>query len=365
VKLLLVAENWEPRVGGIERYLTGLTAALRSAGIEVDVIEPSRYRFFWPIVKPAWLPLFVQLYRQAKREQYDAVLCGKALCEGHIGYYLNKYLGIHYIVFTYATEIETWRQQARTRRALLRVLHGAGLVGYINEQTKQTLSQLGVTAAQLMHLPPGLPQEALEPVPKERVAAVREKYDIAERYILAVGRLIARKGFDILLSAFAALDQTKFGDVQLVIAGDGPEYDALDRQAENEMVATSVHLITDASDEDLAALYAGAQVFALTPRNLPGDFEGFGIVYLEAAARGVPQAGTRTGGVPEAVVDHETGLLAPPDDTAAVGDALARILSATALRERLGKAARTRAENEFLWEQRVVPLLRALGKLAD
>jgi len=363
VKLLLLAENWAPRIGGIETYLSGLATALRDQGVAVDVVEPSRRRFFWPVLKPAWLPLFVWLYRRAKREKYDVILCGKALFEGQVGYYLKKYLGIPYIVFTYAMEIEVWLATPKHERALKRVLSSADRVGYINEVTKQALLAAGVKPEQLMKLAPALPNETLRQVPAESALRIRHKYDLAEKYILSVGRLIPRKGFDALLAAFALLDQTQFTDVQLVIVGDGPEYEQLDALAAREMVENSVHFITDASDEDLAALYAGAAVFALTPRELPNDYEGFGIVYLEAAARGVPAIGTRTGGVPEAVLHEETGLLVPPDDPMAVRDVLERLLSDRALRERLGTRARERVEQEFLWEQRAKMLHNVLAEV--
>ncbi len=378
MRLLLVTENWPPRVGGIERYLSGLTHALRVQGAQVNVVAPAgkseirnpksesevvRRRFFWPLLKPAWLPLLWYLMRRHKAENYQAVLCGKALFEGLVGLALKKRYGIPYVVFTYAMEIAVWQQDARTRRKLSAVLREAAIVCYINEMTKHTLGELGVSDEGLLKLAPALPEAACATVREEHVASVLKKYAIKVAYILSAGRLIPRKGFDALLAAFAALDQMKFADARLVIAGDGPQREELLAQARRELVETSVHVLTDVSDEELMALYAGASVFALVPTELPGDFEGFGIVYLEAAAQGVPAVASKTGGAQEAVLHEQTGLHVPPDDVPALRDALARLLGDKALGQRLGEVARERVRQQFLWPARAAVLQARLSEI--
>ena len=134
MKALLLAENWPPRVGGIENYLTNIARHLGEESVEA--VTPDKRRFFWPIIKPAWLPLFLGFYRKAKRGEFEVVLCGKALFEGLIGYYLKKRLGIPYVVFTYAMEIEVWASDPRDRKKLEKVLKAADRVVYINEITK-------------------------------------------------------------------------------------------------------------------------------------------------------------------------------------------------------------------------------------
>src|SRR5688572_24346197 len=115
-KVLLLAENWEPRIGGIERYLKGVVETLQKEGFEVEVVEPRVKKFFWPVIKPSWLPLFIFLWRKVRRRDFDVLLCGKALFEGLLGYYLKKYLGIPYLVFTYAMEIDAWQRNDATWR---------------------------------------------------------------------------------------------------------------------------------------------------------------------------------------------------------------------------------------------------------
>lgn len=351
----MLAENWEPRVGGIERYLKGLVEALQKDGFEVEVVSPATKRFFWPVVRPAWLPVFIFLWRKAKKKEFEVLLCGKALFEGLVGYYLKKYFGVPYLVFTYGMEIEAWGLQKNEKRKMKKVLMNADRVIYINEVTKNALLKLGVREGQLVKIQPGVAEKKKE----------KGKGKTDKRYILSVGRLIPRKGFDTLIEAFGKLDQTKFGDVELWIVGEGEEKQRLQELAAREYLGDRVRFLGRVSDEELQEFYSCAEIFALTPREIAGDIEGFGIVYLEAAAHGVPAVGTRTGGVPEAVIHDKTGLLAEPNSPQAVAIALMQLLANKELRERLGWQGQRRVQEEFAWEARIELLTQALQAIRE
>lgn len=361
MKLLLLTENWPPRIGGIENYLTNIVKHLPKKS--VDVVEPSMRRFFWPLIKPAWLPLYLWLYRKAKREEYQVTLCGKALFEGQVGYYLMKKLGIPYIVFTYAMEIETWRDNKRQEMQLEKVLLKADRVAYINEETKESLLDIGVKEQQLLKLWPGVDSSFLEAPAQDKMDSVLNENNVKRPYILTIARLIERKGIDSLIEAFSKLDQMKFEEVQLVVVGDGPELEELKHQAEKMWVDTSVKFLGEVDDGSLKALLAAAKVFALTPRQIEDDMEGFGIVYLEAAASGIPVVGSKTGGVSEAVIDNDTGILVKSGSTDETAEALERLLGDKKLREKLGQAGRERVISSFTWPTRIEPLKRAIDEL--
>lgn len=356
MKVLLLAENWPPRVGGIERYLTGIAKHVRE---KVIVVSPDTKRFFWPILRPAWLPLFIYTWKLVRRENIEMVLCGKALFEGLVGFYLQRYLGIPYIVFTYAMEIEVWSSQPRARRKLTRVLHGAARVAYINERTKEQLVKLGVRPEQLLYLPPGV---ELPVVSAQRLEEAKRKLDLPQLYVLSVGRLIERKGFDVLIEAFSRLP-AHLRSWKLVVAGRGPIQKQLEMRARDLGVGERVQFLGYVSDSDLQAVYANASAFALLPKHTSGDVEGFGIVYLEAALHGVPALATQGGGAAEAVLHNETGLVVAPNSVTATTTALTRLLTDTDLRRRLGEAAQRRAQEEFTWSRRIMPLRRVLDSI--
>jgi len=134
----------------------------------------------------------------------------------------------------------------------------------------------------------------------------------------------------------------------VAIAGDGREHAHLHRLAAGS--PGTVRLLGRVSDEDRAALLGAADVFVMACRNrwLGLEQEGFGIVFLEAAAAGVPQIAGDSGGAADAVLDGVTGLVVPtPDDPGAVAEALRTLLADQALRRRMGRAARKRVEESF------------------
>jgi phosphatidylinositol alpha-1,6-mannosyltransferase len=343
MKVLLLAENYPPRRGGIENYLFNITKYLRAGGVEVEVVEPSVQRFFWPLVRPKWLPVWLKIWRKAKRGEFEVVLCGKALFEGLVGYYLKKHLGIPYIVFTYMMEIDDWSARPLNKRKLVRVLKTADRVVYINDETKQKLKELGVEDKQLVKIWPGVGDEMFTSPPAPLLRNERGAY------VLCISRLVKRKGVDLLIEAFGKIDQTRFSEVKLLIAGDGPERKNLEALAKKEWINTSVQFLGEIKDEELPALYASAQVFVLTPR----EAEGFGIVYIEAAAQGVPALATKVGGTKEAVLYKETGLVVQPK-VAAITEGLEYLLSHEEERRKMGEKAKARAEDQFRWSKRIV-----------
>lgn len=376
MKIWLLAENWPPQRGGIENYLTHIVEQLSQLGHTVMVVTPpakatedggiknidvTRRRFFWPLMKPAWLPLFMALWRQAKKEHPDVIFCGKGLCEGLIGYYLHKYCGLPYIVFTYAMEINVWAANRRPRKKLQRVLGSAARVVHINDATGKILRDFGISEARLVKIAPGVDQRFLQNVGHSRTAAVARYFGIKGSYVLSVGRLVPRKGFDILIEAFSQLDQTKYAALKLVIVGEGPDRTRLEQLVVDNYMQTSVIFLGAVPDKHLPPLYAGALLFALTPRDIAGDTEGFGIVYLEAAAQGVTTVATATGGVMEAVVNGTTGLVVDPNDAGALHGAFVSLLSNPALCQRLGRQAAARVRQEFQWGSRQ-PALTGLLK---
>ncbi|MGD0881675.1 MAG: glycosyltransferase family 4 protein [Acidimicrobiales bacterium] len=161
-------------------------------------------------------------------------------------------------------------------------------------------------------------------------------------YVLALGRVVEKKGFDLLLSGYAAMDPT-LRTADLVIGGTGPALVDLEAQAEESGIAARVHFVGRLTREQVAEAMAGAAVFVM-----PSRLEPFGIVVLEGWRAGTAVVATNRGGAPEFIRDGEDGLLVDPFDTAAVAGVLERILSDNTLRQSIAEAGRARVE-EFAW----------------
>ena len=165
-----------------------------------------------------------------------------------------------------------------------------------------------------------------------------------ERYVFAVARVVHRKGFDLLLEAWARIADDHPG-VGLVLGGVGAELPRLRSLVAERRLEESVHFAGPMSRSALAAVMNGADVFVL-----PSRIEAFGIVVLEAWRAGTPAIVTANGGTTEFVQDGVTGLVVDPNDTASLGKAVDRLLRDPDLRTRLASAATNRL-GDFVWSE--------------
>lgn len=166
--------------------------------------------------------------------------------------------------------------------------------------------------------------------------------------VLASGGVKARKGTHVLVEAFAEVHR-QLPAARLIVTGraDEPEYLArIEALIARHGLGDAVRLAGMIPEAELLAWYQHADVFALPSLNVGGKFEGFGLVFLEASAAGLPVIGAQGSGVEEAVIDGETGLLVPQSDSGALADAILRLLHDPALRARLGAAGRAHAARQ-------------------
>jgi len=161
-----------------------------------------------------------------------------------------------------------------------------------------------------------------------------------------VGRLVEKKGVGDLLEAYATLPAALRDQAPLRVAGMGAAAESLRARARH--LGIDVDWLGYRTSDEVAQLLASSRVFcAPSRRSRDGDSEGFGMVFLEAALHGAPVVTYRHGGVPEAVLDGTTGLLAPEGDVAALARQLEWVLTDDALARKLGEAGRARVLAEF------------------
>ena len=189
---------------------------------------------------------------------------------------------------------------------------------------------------------------------------VRERYGLDDgRWLLSVARLTRHKGIDTALQALARLGP-RHPDLRYAVVGDGEEREALEDEARGLGVARRVRFLTDVPDRDLPALYNCAEIYLGVSRLMEQRVEGFGISLAEASACGIPVIAGRSGGIPAAVRDGETGLLVDAERADAVAEAIGRLLDDAGLRARLGGAGRRAVESHYNWD-RVTADLRRIG----
>jgi phosphatidylinositol alpha-1,6-mannosyltransferase len=271
-----------------------------------------------------------------------------------------------YMVVAHGAEIPVAGRIPVVGAILARVLRGgAGAVAGGNyaaaELTRAAGRPLDVAA-----IPPGVDTERFVPVPERERPVIRRSLGLPEDgpLVVNVGRLVPRKGADVLIEAVARLRSTH-PDLTLAVAGTGRDRQRLERLATRRRAP--VRFLGRVADDRLPALYACADVFAAPNRARWGGLEqeGFGIVFVEAAACGIPQVAGDSGGAPEAVVDGETGLLVErPGIPSEVASALERLIGDPSERHRLGRQSRRRAVDLFAYDvlaARLAAYLTAVG----
>ena len=209
--------------------------------------------------------------------------------------------------------------------------------------------RLGVRRESITLIYPGVDMERFRP----GLACDDLKQSIGlrdgQRLILSVGRLVRRKGFDQVIRAIAELVR-RGSDVHYALVGIGEDQDYLTSLARECGISDRVHLVGAASPEDLPRWYNACDVFIMPNREINGDTEGFGMVFLEAAACARPAIAGAAGGTGAAVVDGVTGYRVDGTDVDALARSLHSLLDDPALAERLGQAGLRRAMEQFSWD---------------
>ncbi|HEY6531618.1 MAG TPA: glycosyltransferase family 4 protein [Acidimicrobiales bacterium] len=370
---LLVTNDFPPKMGGIQSYLwelwrrlppertTVLTTPRRRAR-EFDAAQPIRVERDRARVLLPTRALARRIDRLAAEVGADLVLLDPALPLGFLGPWLEHPYG----VVVHGAEVAVPGRVPGPRHLLRRVLRDARLVvaagGYPAAEAQRAAGRELPTVV----VPPGVDPERFHPLTAEERNAARLRFDLDPQAPLVVGlsRLVPRKGFDVLIEAGAAL-AGRHPKLQIAVVGAGRDRRRLERLAAHH--GSPVRFLGRVPEHELPAVHAMADCFAMLCRDRWGGLEqeGFGIVFLEAAACGVPAVAGRSGGTAEAVADGVTGLVVDaPRDVAAVATALDRILGDVDRRAEFGAAARERAIVEFGYDglaRRLQATLDGLG----
>jgi phosphatidylinositol alpha-1,6-mannosyltransferase len=356
---VLVTNDFPPKVGGIQSYLWELWRRLPPGRVTV-LTTPYEGAAEWDATQAFRVERTAEkllLPTSSLRERIDKlaadvdaalVVLDPALPLGLVGRRLER---PHAIVL-HGAEVTVPGRLPVTDRLLTAVLrpavHLIAAGGYPAAEARRVA---GAATPPITIVPPGVDVDRFVPLTPEQRRAARRQLGLPAngQLVLGLSRLVPRKGFDVLIRAAAQLAR-RHPDLVVAIAGGGRDRNRLQQLAGR--LGAPVRFLGRVPDDDLPALYGSADVFAMLCRNRWGGLEqeGFGIVFAEAAACGVPSVAGASGGSAEAVGDGETGYVVEPTDVDAVAQSIARILDDDDLRTRLGAAARQRAEQEFAYD---------------
>ena len=366
-RLLVITELFLPTKGGTavwfaevyrrlgERDIHIVTADVDGADVydaqhpnTVHRLDLRRIPWLRPESLGMYIKLFVKAMSLAVCHRFDGIHAGRALPEGLVAWLVARLTGRPVVVYAHGEELTTWGAGLKFRAMRFALRHADHVVAN-SDFTRGELRKLDVNLERITLINPGVDVQRFRPGLWTGQLRKQLGLGASEKLVLSVGRLSRRKGFDVVERSIPML-ATQGIAIHYALIGTGEDEAYLKALAWELGVSSRVHLLGHVGSDDLPRWYGACDVFAMPNREIDGDTEGFGMVFIEAAACGKPTVAGIAGGTGAAVVDGETGLRVDGTSIDAVTGALKALLEDSALAARLGEAGQQRATRQFSWE---------------
>lgn len=342
------------RLGGKEIHI--VTADVPGAAA-IDATHPNTIHRLnlkrVPWLRPESLAMYLRFFFVSLwlgvTHRFDAIHAFRALPEGLVAWAVARLTLRPVVIYAHGEELTSWGRGGKYRAMRFALRHADQVVAN-SEHTRDTLLAMGIAAQRIAVIYPGVDVAVFRPGLDS--AGLREKLGIdqSEKLVFSVGRLTRRKGFDQTIRAIAQL-RAEHLPVHYVIAGIGEDSAYLDGLIQEHGLQGIVHLIGAVDAAALPRWLGTSDVFAMPNREINGDNEGFGMVFIEAAACGKASLAGQAGGTEAAVLHEVTGLRVDGADLQSVLAGLRILLTQPATAAAYGQRALARVEREFSWER--------------
>ncbi|MBA3047575.1 glycosyltransferase family 4 protein [Patescibacteria group bacterium] len=370
MKTLLFTLEYPPFRGGVANYYGNIVkywpSLAKTSGGKLEpnnifVLHNNDNKLIKNWLYPKWLTAVWQVWKIIKKEKIDHILVGHIFPLGTVAYFISQITKTPYSVILHGMDFTFALRARRKRNITKRILKNAENIICGNSYTAGLVKKFigDEYAGKIKVVNPGIESRITPQMlcktgqahNAQRITQIKEKYNLDNKLVLlTVGRLVKRKGVDKVLESLPPVLKKK-PNLIYVILGNGPEIGNLKLEIGNWKLEKNVILITDADDESRNAWYKICDIFIMPARNIKGDFEGFGIVYLEANLAGKPVIAGNSGGARDAVENGVNGLLVNPEDINEISNAIIKLAQDENLRKKLGEQGRERSIREFSWEK--------------
>jgi phosphatidylinositol alpha-1,6-mannosyltransferase len=372
-RTLIVTNDFPPRVGGIESFVLAMAQRMNPSEVVVHTARQEGDAAFdavlpFPVIRdPSRLmvptpAITRRSLRIAREMSCDAVWFGAAAPLGLMAGALKRKTGVRRTVATTHGHEIWWAKTPGTRHLLHRIGESNDVVTYLGDYTRSQIARALSQAAvhRMVQLTPGVDTSLFDP--SVDGAPVRELYGLGDRpVLLCVSRLVERKGQDVLVEALPLI-QREVPDAALLLVGDGPMRERLVRLAEDRGVSRDVVFAGAQPWAETPPYYAAADVFCMPCRTRKRglEVEALGIVFLEAAAAGLPVVVGNSGGAPDAVLDGRSGYVVDGASPEKVARSLVDVLTHHDRAVGMGAVGREWTASNWSWEEMAARLSLAL-----
>ena len=349
MKSILLTLEYPPFKGGVANYYGHLVKHWPDReGIEV--INHT---------KGHWLLAFWRLHKSLAKNPKAFVLVGQVLPLGTVAYFRYLFKPYNYGVFFHGMDFTFAKSKLRKRFLMSLILKKSKRIICANSYVAQLIKEWQPELTnKIIIINPGIDDSSINRL-ENTTLSLEDKYQTKGKVvILSLGRLVKRKGTDMAIRALATLDKGLQAKICYLVVGTGEaDYYLKDLAVKEDVKVT---FTGEVSDIDKWSFLDLCDIFLMPSRSVNGDFEGFGIVYLEANLYGKPVIAGKSGGVSDAVVNQETGLLVDPESVTEIAAAIKLLVENQSERLRMGKTGRERVLRDFLWADQVKKLYNNL-----
>ncbi len=306
-----------------------------------------RHWWLWPESVVIYIKLFLTSLFIALYHRVSTVHAGRVLPEGLVGWLVARLTGKTVTIYAHGEEVTGWQEPLKHRVKCFTYRRADCLIAN-SDFTREELLKIGVDAQRITIISPGVDIDRFRPDLETEDLLQSIGLSSSSKLILSVGRLSRRKGFDQTLRAVAQLI-TDGIMVDYALIGIGEDEKYLHKVAAELKILPHVHFLGHVSPNDLPRWYNACTLFAMPNREINGDTEGFGMVFMEAAACRKPVIAGISGGTGSAVINGETGFRVNGESVADITNAMKRLLTDTKLCMYIADNAYKRANDEFSW----------------
>jgi phosphatidylinositol alpha-1,6-mannosyltransferase len=368
-KTLVISRVFPPEVGGNGRWMWELYSRLPPGEFlvvaaqfhgaelferpnELPVIRLPMQLSSWGILgwrrSAAYYAIYVRLRRIACEQAIQAIHASNCLPEGVLAWMLSRRLGLPYLVYVHGEELNIAAQSRELTWMVGRVYRDAAQLIANSRNTAQLLCETWPESAKRVYvMHPGVDTEKFKPAPYNPEDRRKLRWD-NRSVVLTVGRLMKRKGHERIIRALPQISRS-VPNVLYAIVGDGDERQRLMQVVADLALNDRVVFHGELDSHDLVTAYQQCDVFAMPDHEVQGDFEGFGMVFLEAQASGKPVIAGDSGGAGEAINSPHSGLIVRSDRSDELSQTLIHLFLDRERRERMGRAGRDWVVRNFDW----------------
>jgi phosphatidylinositol alpha-1,6-mannosyltransferase len=351
MNILLVTSEFPPFKGGVANYYGSLANAWPEED-NFSILDNSRSELiaakgFWP-----WRQSFRTIRKKIAETAADYILVGQVLPLGTAVWALSFFYPLKYAVFFHGMDLSYSLRRRHKKFLTQQIIKRADKIICANSYVKaQVAKYYPIGSAKALLANPGVLEKIPEPR-EELLNHLKINYGLGENSgqisLFTLGRLVKRKGVDKVIASLDNIPEELLAGLKYFVAGSGPEEEYL-KAAVPAKLKDKVVFLGELSEEKKWAWLSLIDIFIMPARDIKGDYEGFGIVYLEANLCGKPVIAGASGGVLDAVVADFNGLVVDPEDENSIRGAIIRLAADQYLRRRLGRQGRERALEKFNW----------------